>query len=203
MRRRSLLLIFSTPTALQTLDAALTQPPILAVLQFYSERADTPTPCPLRSGKNPRERDVMKGSGLNGFRCDHSQKWRSHSPDALHSVFCRAPGLYRRVFPEVSLVVSGGLPGALLRAHVFRDRRLSPLFFAPLVQNQPGVPVHHGAGRHQLDAKGRALVGRQSPAPSPLFGYRRRPAFADRCAASCGRTSAGFFPTATTRRASN
>src|SRR5207245_4158232 len=82
-------------------------------------------------------------------------------------------------FHAVPLVLRGHLPGAALRAHVLRDGGLSPLFFTPLVQDQPRVPVRDRLHGHDFFAEGRALVGSASPAPSPAFGPGTGSAFAD------------------------
>src|SRR5262249_52402809 len=57
----------------------------------------------------------------------------------------------------------------LLGAAALDHRRLPPLLLAPRVQDQPRVPVHPGAGRHELHAEGPAVVGRRSPQTPPLL----------------------------------
>jgi len=82
----------------------------------------------------------------------------------------------------------------------FRDRGLSPLFFAPLVQDQPRFPVCDRLHGHDLFAEGRALVGGASSPPSPAFRPGAGFAFSDAISAFSGRTSVGLSPTNTTTR---
>ena len=68
-----------------------------------------------------------------------------------------------------SLVLPGSLPGTFGRAHVFRYRGISPLLFAPRVQDQPRISVRDRVYGHELRAKGRVVVGGASSAPPPPF----------------------------------
>src|SRR5262249_56259160 len=82
------------------------------------------------------------------------------------------------LFCAVPLVLPGCGLRALRSAHVFRYRRISPLFFAPFVQDQPLVPVRDRLDGHVLLAERGAVVGAASPPPSPIFGPRRPPPLA-------------------------
>src|SRR6266852_8838109 len=91
-------------------------------------------------------------------------------PASFFALCARSHRLAADFFHSVPLVLPGHLPGAAGRAHVLRHRGLSPLFFAPLVQDQPRVPVCDRVHGHDLFAEGRAVVGGASPPPSPAFG---------------------------------
>src|SRR6266481_871294 len=91
-------------------------------------------------------------------------------PASFFALCTRSPRLAADFFHSVPLVLPGHLPGAAGRAHVLRHRGLSPLFFAPLVQDQPRVPVCDRVHGHDLFPEGGAVVGGASSPPSPAFG---------------------------------
>src|SRR5439155_1411372 len=61
--------------------------------------------------------------------------------------------------------LDGGGPGraVLLRAHVRRDGGVPPVLRAPLVQDEPVVPVRARVDRLLGDAEGSAVVGGSPP----------------------------------------
>lgn len=60
-----------------------------------------------------------------------------------------------------------GGPGhcKLLLENVCHHGRVSPLFFTPFIQDQPGLPVSLGLFRHDICAKGSVMVGRAPSTP--------------------------------------
>src|SRR5271165_6306605 len=108
----------------------------------------------------------MSPNGFTRF-IDTFAEWIPHFPSPGHAFRNDSHFGYRHIFRALSLVVSRGVPGAWRRANVFRYRGLSPLFCAPLVQDQPGVSIRDCVPGDDFRAKGSAVVGGTSPAPSP------------------------------------
>src|SRR6266481_2893239 len=106
-------------------------------------------------------------------------QWLADFPDSFVAFCTHSPGLTADFLHSVSLVLRGHLPGPAGGEDVFRDRGLSPLFFAPLVQDQPRFPVCDRVHGHDLFAEGRALVGGASSPPSPAFRPGAGFAFSD------------------------
>src|ERR1700733_12637513 len=105
-------------------------------------------------------------------RCPHLCYWRNSVRNHAHagpwSFLC-----------SISFVLRDHLRRSGFRADVLGHRRLSPVFFASLVQDEPRVSVCDRLYGDDLRAKGRALVGGASPASSSLFGSGRGFALAD------------------------
>src|SRR5215472_5506217 len=78
-----------------------------------------------------------------------------------------------------SLVLPGDYFGGAPGAHVFCHCRVSPLFFAPLVQDQPRFPVHHRLHGDVFFTERCAVVGGAPSPPSSLFRPGTGFAFAD------------------------
>ncbi len=131
--------------------------------------------CPCAQTDSATQTEFEKEEG-HGIRLDYSEKRRPHLRCSFLSFFCRSSGLLGGILFKVPLVLLDYLPGGLLHPHVFCDRRISPLFLASFVQNEPRVPIRNGLSRHHVYAEGRALVGRQSSASPSLFGHGRGPA---------------------------
>src|SRR4029077_19435554 len=155
----------------ESLDASLACPYTEIITSL---RAPLTAVCPALR-KNSATRRSSRGE-THGIRLDYSEERRPHLDGALLAFFCCSSGLPGGILLKVPLVLLGYLPGRLLHSHVFCDCRLSPIFFASFVQDEPRVPIRNGLSRHHVHAERRALVGGQSPASPPPFGYGRRPA---------------------------
>ena len=95
-----------------------------------------------------------------------------------HSLRSRPSRLLRGDLDRRHLAGAGHLHHALLAAHLRHRRRLSSLFLAPLLFDEPGVSVRPRVPVPDHHAKERHLVGLQAP-PSPFaFRHRARRAFA-------------------------
>src|SRR5260370_35005270 len=71
--------------------------------------------------------------------------------DFPHSFFplcAHSPPLAADFLYAVSLLLPGDLPGTAGRANVLRNRWLSSLFFAPLLQDQPRASVRNRVPCH-------------------------------------------------------
>src|SRR5260370_23779393 len=88
---------------------------------------------------------------------------------AFLALCAHSPRVAADFLHALSLVLPGGLPGLAGGEDVFRHRGLSPLFFAPLVQDQPRVSVRNRVHGHDFFSEGRAVVGGASSPPSPAF----------------------------------
>src|SRR6266446_5813346 len=98
--------------------------------------------------------------------------------DSFFAFWDHSPRLAADFLHSLSLGLPGGVPRLAGREDVLRHRGLSPLFLAPLVQDQPRVSIRDRVYGHDLFAEGRAVVGGTSPSPSPAFGSGTRFAFA-------------------------
>src|SRR5437879_2933196 len=106
-------------------------------------------------------------------------EWLADFHSSLPAFCPRSYRIAADLFHSVSLVLPGGLRGSAGGAHVFCNRGIPSLFFAPRVQDQPRVPVCHRVHGHVFFAEGRAVVGGASPAPSPLLRPGTGSPFAD------------------------
>src|SRR5260370_28625416 len=120
-------------------------------------RAPLTAVCPCAQTDSATQTEFEKEEG-HGIRLDYSEKRRPHLPCSFLSFFCRSSGLRGGILFKVPLVLLNYLPGGLLHPHVFCDRRISPLFLASFVKNEPRAPIRHGFSRNLVYADGLALV---------------------------------------------
>src|SRR5260370_11719545 len=137
-------------------------------------RAPLTAVCPFAQTDSATQTEFEKEEG-HGMRLDYSEKRRPHLRCSFLSFFCRSSGLLGGILFKVPLVLLDYLPAGLLHPPVFCDRRISPLFLASFVQNEPRVPIRTALSRHHVYAEGRPFVARPSSPSPPLSPHALSP----------------------------
>src|SRR5713101_9247651 len=115
----------------------------------------------------------------NKFPVYTPTQWSEDQLDRSHSVPDSASGRVVDFLDSFSVVVPACLRRGVFGADVLCDRGISPLFFAPVVQDQPVVSIRDCVHGYFFFAEGSVMVGGASPAPSPLQRSGRGSALAD------------------------